>query len=248
MPRDILRLPASALMSEDSVLPRLREHLGVAYAGVLSAAECAAWTAGVYEGRSVWTPNFGAIQFTLGRAWYTHLEQGQEKAYFKYATQSDENVRRHLPGMQDRMTALLGALVGDTPVKRAEWCGPGVHIFPIDRWVAKNGGDVHYDTEGLSDEQIARRAPALTAVLMLQPAERGGGLRLWDQAFVEGGDLSPPGPDDSVASESFPYAAGDLLVIDSYRLHQIEPFTGARDRISITAHTVQEAGRWEVWF
>jgi hypothetical protein len=44
------------------------------------------------------------------------------------------------------------------------------------------------------------------------------------------------------------YAAGDLVVIDSYRLHQIQPFSGDRDRLSVTAHLIFTDGRWQAWF
>ncbi len=45
------------------------------------------------------------------------------------------------------------------------------------------------------------------------------------------------------------YQAGSALLLDSYRLHQIQGFGGARDRISITAHAVEvDEGLWDVWF
>ena len=44
------------------------------------------------------------------------------------------------------------------------------------------------------------------------------------------------------------YQAGDALLLDSYRLHQIQSFGGARDRLSITAHAVEvDDGLWDVW-
>jgi hypothetical protein len=45
-----------------------------------------------------------------------------------------------------------------------------------------------------------------------------------------------------------PYEAGDLVVLDSYRLHQIQPFTGGVDRISATCHVAFASGVWESWF
>ena len=43
--------------------------------------------------------------------------------------------------------------------------------------------------------------------------------------------------------------AGDALLIDSRRLHQILPFRGDLDRISITAHAVEvDRDVWEAWF
>ncbi len=82
---------------------------------------------------------------------------------------------------------------------------------------------------------------------MLQPPEEGGGLRLWDVAY-EGCDevdeeaLSRP----SVVEA---YGVGDVIVIDSYRLHQIQPFAGGRGRISATVHGAEiDRGYWETWF
>ena len=45
------------------------------------------------------------------------------------------------------------------------------------------------------------------------------------------------------------YRTGSVVVFDSYRLHQIQPFDGARDRITATVHAAEiDPGRWETWF
>jgi hypothetical protein len=45
------------------------------------------------------------------------------------------------------------------------------------------------------------------------------------------------------------YEAGDLVVFDSYRLHQIQPFSGALPRLSMTAHAaLLHPARWDLWF
>ena len=50
-------------------------------------------------------------------------------------------------------------------------------------------------------------------------------------------------------SEVFEYGVGDVNVIDSYRLHQIQPFGGERERNSATVHAAEvDAGLWETWF
>ncbi|MBX3191018.1 MAG: 2OG-Fe(II) oxygenase [Labilithrix sp.] len=105
---------------------------------------------------------------------------------------------------------------------------------------------VHFDTEGLAPAHVEARAPALTLVVMLQPAEEGGGLRVWDVGYA-GSDAYE---DDDLSRESVicAYAAGDLVVIDSYSLHQIQPFSGDKDRISATCHVAFACGRWESWF
>src|SRR5262249_44855880 len=127
-----------------------------------------------------WTPNFEGVQFTLGRAFYTHLEEDREDEYFAEAQRSDALIRRAVPGLQQRMCSLAETLVAAPVMQRPGWCGPGVHIFQAGEWLAQNGGDIHFDTEGLLAHEKALRAPAWSLILMLQPPESGGGLRLWD--------------------------------------------------------------------
>ena len=231
----------------DAVLERLDAHLGLALTSAFPRDTCARWSAAVLAARAAWTVDFDGDQFALGRAFYTHLETDRAQAYFTGAAASDALVEAHLPGMQDRVIDLYRALLGGEVRRRARWCGPGVHIFPAGGWLAQRGGVTHFDTEGLSEHQMEHDARALTLVIMLQPAETGGGLRLWDVVH-EGRDEATP---EELARPSAiaAYEAGDALLLDSYRLHQIQPFGGPRDRISITAHAVEiDDEVWEVWF
>jgi len=215
--------------------------------GVLGREERERWLVGAYAARAAWTPSFEGAQFTLGRAYYTHLEEGRAAEYFAAARASDEAVARAMPGMQARMRAIVASLCASPVAPRAGWCGAGVHIFPAGGWLADRGGDVHFDTEGLLPDELAARAPALSAILMLQPPARGGGLRVWD-ALYDGDDVVPPRTRARRASVTVDYAPGDLVVIDSYRLHQIQPFAGTHDRISITLHAVKSKAGWTSWF
>jgi hypothetical protein len=214
-------------------------------AHVLEAAACERWVDGVYASRADWTPCFEGVQFTLGRAYYAHLEEGQADAYFANAGASDALVERAVPGLQARAGEILTSLVGAPVARRAGWCGPGLHIFPAGEWLSAHGGDVHFDTEGLRPHELAARAPALSVILMLQPPQRGGGLRVWDALYDGEDEVDAPG---AIPSTTVEYAAGDLVVIDSYRLHQIQPFAGPRDRISLTAHLCFDGARWHTWF
>src|SRR5690348_9332469 len=63
----------------------LDAHLGVRIPGFLPPAECAALARRVYAGRPFWISDFDGVQFSLGRAWYTHLEQEREDEYFANA-------------------------------------------------------------------------------------------------------------------------------------------------------------------
>jgi hypothetical protein len=229
-------------------LSLLDAHLGVRVPGFLSPTECAALVRRVYAGQPFWNADFDGVQFSLGRSWYTHLEQEREEEYFAQARTSDALVERMLPGLQARLRGVISTLVGAPAVPREGWCGPGVHIFPAGAWLSQHGGDVHFDDEGLSEHQCARRSRAITLVLMLQPPESGGALRLWDFTYA-GSNEVPEGATEAPHVDVH-YGVGELLLLDSYRLHQIQPFTGPRDRISATAHAaLEEQGqRWEVWF
>ena len=237
--------PAAA--GRDAVLDRLDTHLGLLRRGAIPPDTCVAWSRAVLAARASWTVDFDGDQFALGRAFYTHLETDRADAYFGGAAGSDALVERHLPGMQDRVLDLYRALLGGVVRRRPAWCGPGVHIFPAGGWLAQRGGAIHFDTEGLSEHQLERDARALTLVIMLQPAEAGGGLRLWDVVH-EGHDEATPA-EIAAPSEIATYEVGDALLIDSYRLHQIQRFGGLCDRISITAHAVEvDRDVWDVWF
>jgi hypothetical protein len=87
----------------------------------------------------------------------------------------------------------------------------------------------------------------VTLVWMLQPPQSGGGLRLWDALY----DGRPDSEIDEAAHAQVTVrsAAGDALLIDSRRLHQIRPFRGSRDRLSLTVHGAAiDRGVWEAWF
>jgi hypothetical protein len=257
----VVELPASLLgRGSLGALELLRSSLALKYTGVLSPAECAAWTQAVYAARKDWTANFGGIQFTLGRAYYVHLEQEQVEEYFDNAAASRAIVERAVPGLHARMARLVRTLVRAPVAQRPDWCGAGVHIFPAGGECAKNGGDLHFDVEGLSFEQLESEAPALTCVLMLQPPTSGGELQVWNRMYEGEAEVAPEELSErGMRSALCHYGAGDLVIIDSRRLHVIMPFGGSVDRISITVHAVYvdepppsgepgEAGHWQVWF
>lgn len=233
--------------SHDELRERvLAGALAVRVRGALDASLAATWAAGVTAAREEWVSDFGGAQFSLGRAWYTHLEQGRAGDYFANVAASNEAVERACPSLQDTMRALASRAVGVPVTPRAGWCGPGVHVFPAGALVAKRGGDIHFDTEGLTPAHARDRAPALTLVLMLQAPATGGGLRVWDVTYA--GSDAYEDEDLARAHATAAYGAGDLVIIDSYRLHQIQPFTGGIDRISATCHAAFVQGQWESWF
>ncbi len=225
-----------------SLTRELEESLAVVLRGALEATVCERWVRAVYEARAEWTEDFGGEQFALGRAFYTHVESGRASEYFADARVSDARVERVVSGMPEWMRALYGALVGGGVRARAGFCGPAVHVFPAGEKVAREGGVVHFDVEGLTRHHVEKRVRAATLVVMLQPPVEGGGLALWDETFPE----DDPGEQEPTVVR---YGVGDAVLMDSYRLHQIEAFAGDRDRVSITLHGIEvDRGRWEVWF
>jgi len=254
MARSTTRLRASTARANawdssggEPLLSRLDGHPAVRLRDAATLQEAGGLASRVLAARDRWTPDFGGEQFALGRAFYTHLETGRAKEYFAGAAASDALVEGVLPGVPARTLALLRRLLGGEVRRRPGFCGPGVHVFPAGGKVAREGGVVHFDLEGLTDHQKALRHRAVTLVWMLQPAAFGGGLRLWDALF-DGRPDSEIDPADR-AHVTVRSDAGDAVLIDSRRLHQIRPFRGERDRVSITVHGVEvDRGVWEAWF
>ena len=213
---------------------------------LVPATTCAAWSSAVLAAETDWTSAFDGEQFSLGRAFYTYLEEDESDAYFADPEASDACVERWLPGMQAQMIALVGRLVGGRAIPRRGWCGPGVHVFPDDAPVASRGGVHHYDTEGLSAKHLAARRPAVTVVAMIRPPVTGGGLAVWNVTY--GGTDHPTEEELARPRQVITYSAGDVVLVDSYRLHQIEPFSGG-PRISATVHAAAlDHATWECWF
>ncbi len=215
--------------------------------GALPGSTCAAWVRAVYEARPHWTSDFSGEQFALGMAFYTHHETDRGKDYFRRAAASDALVDRVLPGMQQWARDLVARHVGGMARPRMGFCGAGVHVFPAGGKVAREGGVVHYDVEGLSPLSIQKRQPTLSLVVMLQAPERGGGLWVYDRRYR--GSEAFDDEDLKARKRLVRYKNGDALYMSSSQLHQIRPFSGSRDRISITLHAVEvDRGVWETWF
>ncbi len=226
---------------------RVQDSLGVYLSAVATKAEIELWRDGVTRAEADWTRDFGGEQCSLGRAFYTHFEEGKSRDYFASATTSDRLVERWTPGLQNRMLALMQEITSGTVRRRHGWCGAGVHIFPAGEKVAREGGIKHFDTEGLPEFALRKGSPALSLVLMLDAPESGGGIRLWDVLYS--GSDTPSEAEDARHSEIVSYAPGDAVVFSSYRLHQIQPFSGSSARVSATLHALEVSPNcWETWF
>lgn len=243
----ILRDEAGRTRTGGTLIDRLADHRAIVLEGAVDEGTCARWVEGVMRRRDAWTEDFDGEQFALGRAFYTHFETGRSAEYFADAAASDARVEEGAPGLQGFMRERLAEVTGGHVQRRRGWCGAGVHVFPPHEKVAECGGVVHFDVEGLGRHHLARRKRALSLVLMLQCAEEGGGLRLWDVLYH--GSEHPTDEELEAPSEIVEYGRGDLFVFDSYRLHQIQPFAGDRPRVSATLHACEvDRGLWECWF
>ena len=236
-------------MRAEDCAEELARCCAVVLPGWFAPEQCDRWVRGVYEARDVWTRDFGGEQYSLGRAFYTHFEEGKSDAYFRDPGASDGLVEAFAPGLQGAMRGVVERVLGGSRVvPRRGWCGPGVHVFPPRGPVASRGGVVHFDTEGLAARHSEQRRPAVTVVAVLQTTEHdGGGLRVWDVLY-DGRDHAS---EEDLARESaiVEYRTGDVVVIDSYRLHQIQPFEGKRERITATTHAAEvDRDLWEHWF
>src|SRR5512134_2069152 len=107
----------------DRLIADLSRHFALRAPGFLDWDECHAWTRAVYGARERWTAAFEGEQYSLGRAWYTHLEEDLSDDYFANAAESNELVEKTLPGMQRRMLDAVGALTGGRVLQRPGWCG-----------------------------------------------------------------------------------------------------------------------------
>jgi hypothetical protein len=237
---------AVARLEDGAPLGALASAVCVRMKNAIAEEERARFLAGVRAGKAEWTSNFEGIQFTLGRAWYTHLETDLTDAYFANAAQSDAVVEKHCPGLQERMLDLVARFVGAKVVRRSGYCGAGVHVFPAGGYCAEKGGDIHFDTEGLTRSQLRARTQALSFILMLQPARARGGLNVWDVKWEGSDDVTPAMLAKPRAV--IDYEPSELAVIDSYSLHQIDAFDGELDRVSATIHALKNGGAWEAWF
>jgi hypothetical protein len=230
-----------------STLETLEGRAAVGIRGALDAHTAHDWATRVLTARSDLVDDFGGEQHALGRAFYTHLETGRAPTYFSDAADSDALVERVLPGMQARTMELLQSLLGGRVRRRHGFCGPGVHVFFAGSNVAKRGGVFHYDLDGLNAWQRQQKPPAVSLVWMLQPAQSGGGLRLFQHRYrttLWAMDRTPGVPCTTTRA-----LAGDALLFSSYRLHRICGFGGDAARISITCHAVHvDGGWWDVWF
>jgi len=200
----------------------------------------------VYKNKEHWNSDFEGLQFSFGQAYYPHLEAGTTEEYFEKVPNSDELFNKALPGLQEMAMKFLSSIVGGYVQQREGWSGPGIHIFPANGYAANNAGEIHFDLDGIADEDRIALSPAVTMILMLQPPTTGGGLKVWNTKYA--GRTADELALNEIPSTIVEYAIGDLVFINSYTLHQIQPFQSQCDRISLTVHSIYNGECWDCWF
>lgn len=231
----------------------LQQSAAVIFRQFFSAEESHSITDTIYHLKEFWHPNYGGEQYSLGRVWYTHVDEGIKDEYVRGAEESNRIIESHFPGLYERIRTFCAIIQQGEPVAlRKGWAGPGFVIFPANGRCAEIGGDIHYDWEGLTDGQLDDpKAEAYSFISMLQKPHTGGGLRIWNMFYDrvrKREELVPKASPPAAESLVIDYEIGGLLVIDSFRLHQIQPFGGEIDRICLTFHTARYQDGWYVWF
>lgn len=225
---------------------QMQKYAALHIQSVLPINACEDIVRKVYEHTEHWNSDFDGLQFSFGQAYYPHLEAGTTDTYFEKVEVSDRMFNQALPGLQEFAMKLLSSIVGGYVQQREGWSGPGIHIFPIDGYAAKNAGEVHFDLDGISDKDRMALSPAVTLIVMLQPPSTGGGLKVWNTKYA-GFDALELNI-ETIENSILEYKIGDVVAINSYTLHQIQPFTSTVDRISLTVHSIFNGECWDCWF
>jgi hypothetical protein len=225
----------------------------VVFRDIFTPAEVQGMVATIYALREQWLPGFEEEQFSVGRVWYVDVADEAEEEYHEDSVRSNAQIEERFDSIQERMRAFCAAIQpGDLVQIRPGWAGPGFVIFPAHAACAENGGDIHFDIEGLAGDLLDDpEAAAYSFIAMLQKPESGGGLQVWREQYdpnrrdeyIPELQSEPEGP-----SFLIDYRIGDLVMINSRAIHQIQPFEGDTDRITLTFHIVRQAGAWHIWF
>ena len=82
-PPRIVMLDAARWSADGSpaLLEQLRTAAAVAVRHAVDESTCRGWVQRILEARNDWIADFGGEQFSLGSAFYTHLETGRAAEY-----------------------------------------------------------------------------------------------------------------------------------------------------------------------
>lgn len=209
-----------------------------------------------YNARSDWSEGFKGQQYSLGEVWYHYAETNEGvETYREQAVNSRDIFEKHIPGLHAHILNFLCDTLNTSSVSiRDGWAGPGIVSFLSQNYVAKNGGGLHYDIEGLSVEEMTDPAFELYSfVSMLQKPDSGACLYTWDKRYDhnDAKDRENSPMMSSVAGKKrayINYQLCDLWMFKGLNAHHIEKFTGDLDRICLTFHIAKRNDHWDVWF
>jgi len=232
---------------EESGLP------GLVVENFLSREECEEILQGVYTLEPYWRSGTCEGEFTLGRSWYTSIDNREVMDYFDEAPALNQLLQTTFPGLMARILAFGKTMVGHDNVQfRPGFAGPGIVVFKAHCTTAESGGSCHIDYEGLSKHQMDARdgVEIFSFMLPLSLPEKAGGLRVWPEVYERFRHNRYFEEIEEPEGEKFiiPYCVGNLFGIHSLRVHQIEPFGGEKDRVVVTFHLAQLDGQWSIWF
>lgn len=253
---------ATSLERLDSQRADLRRSLtkadglrAVIFDSFLTASECREYADTAYMLQSYWRAGTLQGEYTLGRAWYTSIDNREVVDYFDESDYLNRIIRQSFPGLIEKILHFCQRWTDCKNVGiRSGWAGPGIVVFhPSSSLTAKRGGSVHIDYEGLSKRMLdaAVHPPEVYSFMLpLQMPVNGGHLRTWPEVYRRYHHerylreiCKPEGKTRLV-----PYSVGSLCGIYSLRIHQIEPFRGKDDRVILTFHLGKLDGQWCIWF
>ncbi|GMV31953.1 MAG: hypothetical protein AMXMBFR59_40780 [Rhodanobacteraceae bacterium] len=208
-------------------------------------------------------PQWGAgpvpDEYNYGTVFYAHAMNKNIPDYFARSGAENERMGRDFPELFPAVMRLVQDIMRDEEVTyRPGWSGPSFVYLGPGSISAVEGGTIHIDWEGFSawdhpkteDLLSSRELEAYTLVLMLQNTPEGGGVRIWDKRFDPGHrDEFIPDPETApdVPFATPQYAIGDLVVLHSMTVHQIQPYAGGA-RITLNFHLVRRGTVWHLFF
>jgi len=182
------------------------------------------WVKQVFQERNNWKNYFTFIN-SFGHAWYLDIEAGMLHQYHANAMSTNASLKR-LDGLVECLTKSATYLtapdgaVGLPCRARHENLGP----YWVEAGVVINTqgheGQVHADYEGIApypEKLFDPQTRAYSAVLSLVKPKFGGNLKIWTKHRLGN---EPPDLEDYTI-DIVDYAAGTLVLFDSFCYHQI---------------------------
>lgn len=225
---------------------------GCVITDALRPGEAASWVKASQAEPRLWDRTSLGNTTTLGAVWFAYVDRyhrpEERVARYRHGTAKGRAaLEKTMPGFTQHIIALTSQLLGAPVVERPAWAGPSIISFePTSAQHLGTDGDVHFDWMGIAAQDPAGLlTPNLSFVLMLQNADTGGTLKLWNHGFgTEGPTVKHAGAVTDVA-----YEPGSLLCFNGHQLHQIQAIAGNQARVTVTWHAIRPdpLGPWHIW-